>query len=110
MNKIIKIISLVTVLALTSCAEYTRSGKLKDTIFGVEERGNGATVVWMTHDDVGSYCFFGEEANKAKDLFNNYNGLVIVTYDDGALFDGCPSSGSKTHVYTARTINKVEEK
>ena len=29
---------------------------LRDTIFSVEPRNNGVTVMWMTHDDVGAYC------------------------------------------------------
>lgn len=103
-------IILIGLALLSSCAEYTRRGKLKDEIFGIEHRANGVVVVWVVHDDVGSYCFNNREtAAKAEDLFKNYDGKVIITYDDGSTFDGCPSSTEGNHVYTAREIYAVEE-
>lgn len=104
-----KFLLILMAVLLASCAEYTRSGKLKDEIFGVEHRANGAIVVWVVHDDVGSYCFSNDStARKAEELFNTYDGKVVITYYDGHLFDGCPQSTEHNHVYTAIGIEKAE--
>lgn len=104
-----KFLSILLIVLLAGCSEYTRNGKLKDEMFGIEHRANGVVVVWVVHDDVGSYCFNnGEMAAKAEKLFNTYEGKVVITYDDGSAFDGCPGNTSRNHVYTARNIEKVE--
>lgn len=61
-SPIIVVIALAVMLVAVACAprefsaQFTANAYARDTIFSVEERGNGVTIVWLLHDDAGAYC------------------------------------------------------
>lgn len=79
---------LLTVLlfALAACGagpHAVRSGLLRDTIFAVEEKQNGSYFLWMTHDDVGTYCTMDAALYyEAKKIFidKTHAPEVLLTY------------------------------
>ncbi len=100
----------LAILALSGCAgAQAIKGKatLRDTIFSVEPRNNGVTVMWMTHDDVGAYCTTRPEiAAKMKHFLNDKNRQeVLVDYkslnvgDEGydLLNGGCSTDTNTTN-------------
>jgi hypothetical protein len=120
-----RIVSVLIVLSfaaglLVACAGVQAiKGKatLRDTIFSVEPRNNGVTVMWMTHDDVGAYCTTKPEiAAKMVDFLSNYNGEVLVDYkslnvgDDGynLLNGGCSTDSKNTTNYIVLDIRKTD--
>lgn len=59
----------------------SKQGTARDTIFSVEPRANGATVMWLTHDDIATYCTIDPAIAKQMDnLLLEHNGDVIVRY------------------------------
>lgn len=61
---------------------YTKSGKLRDTMFSVEHRGNGAVLVWVTHDDTAAICFSSQkESWEADSLLETQTGEVLIAYE-----------------------------
>lgn len=100
---------IVVIVALTGCAgPQAIRGKatLRDTIYSVEPRNNGVTVMWMTHDDVGAYCTTKPEiAAKMKDYLEGGVGEVLVDYkslnigDEGfdLLNGGCSTDSNTTN-------------
>jgi hypothetical protein len=103
-------------LLIAACPQsrrFTRTGTLRDTLFSVEERGNGALIVWVTHDDAGAYCFgVSDEHPSVEDLID-HQGEVVITYSDIALNgDGCSNAessqeGSGFHTYKVHKIRLV---
>ena len=96
MNHKLLVILPVSVALLVSCGvtspRYTRSGVLRDTIFSLEERGNGAIIVWLTHDDDGVYCIGKSEEKIDPQRLIKHDGEAIIKYKDiaaGDQGDGC---------------------
>ena len=56
---------------------YTKTGIARDTVFSVEQRGNGATVLWLTHDDVTAYCF--DKPVNSQEMIN-HDGDIVLHY------------------------------
>ena len=78
---------LAIALILASCTGGGRvsrgGGVLRDTIFSVEQLGNGNYRVFFTHDDVAGYCTADAKLGKqAIQLVKEHDGEVLATYDD----------------------------
>lgn len=78
MKRLVLLVTVLFVLLLTACGPGAKAitsgnpGVLRDTIFSVEPRLNGTTTVWMTHDDLGSYCTKDASLSKlAQDIIND---------------------------------------
>lgn len=121
------IIGLILLLALmlAGCQgpKAIVNATLRDTIFSVEPRANGATSIWMTHDDVGTYCTFDTKlAADALAILKSANPEVIITYRSINSNDpewawlgdmngnGCPQeSGQQSTIYKLLTIQRPGE-
>lgn len=109
---------LIVALLITGCAGVQAiKGKatLRDTIFSVEPRNNGVTVMWMTHDDVGAYCTTKPEVAAKMNYFLNKGGEVLVDYkslnvgDEGFdLLNGGCSTDENTTNYIVLDIRRPE--
>lgn len=78
-----KRIALLLVVLLSACAgqHAITDAYMRDTIFSIEPRLNGTATIWMTHDDVGSYC--SRDATiiaKAHAIFASTNPETVVEY------------------------------
>jgi uncharacterized lipoprotein YajG len=99
----------ILVLVLSGCAgpQSITKATLRDTIFSVEPRNNGVTVMWMTHDDVGAYCTTRPEIAEKMNQFLHQNTRqeVLVDYqslnvgDEGydLLSGGCATDANTTN-------------
>lgn len=104
-------------LVLAACPgtrQYTRTGSLRDTTHTVQERGNGALIVWVTHDDLGAYCFGISDEKPSRNALLNHDGEVIIDYTDITPLnsDGCANAessqdGSGFHTYKVTGIHLV---
>lgn len=71
-------------LSLVGCpqaemqASYVKHGEVRDTLYAVEDRGNGVQVLWMTHSDTDLYCLPKPKDNVGRLIA--HSGEVIVTY------------------------------
>ena len=114
---IVHIILALCALLLAACPaqsrQFTKVGMLRDTIFSVEQRGNGALIVWMTHDDAGAYCFGVSDEHPSAESLIDHQGEVVITYADIlANGDGCGSAevshdGSGFHTYKVQKMRLV---
>jgi hypothetical protein len=112
------------VLALAGCQgpQAITDAALRDTIFSIENRANGAAVMWMTHDDVGTYCTLDKGlAQKAyeimtsgKDALVKYRTLNANDKENGALggmFQGaCNTERSTNTNYLVTDIQLAPDK
>lgn len=62
MKRIIALLVVVMIGVLTAACgpldfKVVKSGVLVDRLYSVEERRAGVAVVWLEHDEFGSYCF-----------------------------------------------------
>lgn len=133
MKKILFVVLAILLLA-SACMPGAKAiltgnpGVLRDTIFSIEPRANGTTVVWMTHDDLGSYCTKDPAIVKAATAIINDKtrpAEVILTYasinagdsENGGIFDlgstGCPADrgeGNGNVVYKVVSVVPVDYK
>lgn len=111
---------LIFILSACTGPQAVVNATLRDTIFGIEQRASGTTMVWMTHDDIGVYCITDPViANTANAIFRNSNTEVFLNYRSLNTNDpqwnilglsGCQhSQGSKnnTLVYVVTGITPV---
>jgi hypothetical protein len=114
-ENVVKAFTIVLLIILLSgCAgpQAITNATARDTIFSTETRANGATVMWLTHDDVGTYCTvdkslgeLGYEIMKSgRDALITYRTLNAADKENGALFGlfqgGCNTdngSGNNTN-------------
>lgn len=75
---------IVALLLLCGCSEHrVEKGVIRDTLFSVEQTGNGYWRIWMTHDDICGYCTNDDELGKeAMDLLKEHDGEVLVYFRD----------------------------
>lgn len=72
---------LVLILAACTGPQAVVNATLRDTIFGIEQRASGTTMIWMTHDDVAIYCITDPVlANTANSIFRSSNPEVFLSY------------------------------
>lgn len=80
-NKLLLAVLLAAIL-LTSCRSYrTKEGLIRDTIYSVEQSNNGSWKVYMTHDDISTFCTYNAQlGQKALDLLENYEGESFIKF------------------------------
>lgn len=97
------------ILTLSGCAgaQAITKATLRDTIFSVEPRNNGVTVMWMTHDDVGAYCttrpeiaakmhrFLNEQTRR--EVLVDYKSLNVGDEGYNLLNGGCSTDTDTTN-------------
>lgn len=101
------------VLALGGCAQGAQAitqAYLRDSIFSIEPRANGTFTVWMTHDDVGSYCTNDPSIiAQAKVIFDSPDPTAVIEYrsinandPEWTWFDGmgggCAAEAGTSHI------------
>lgn len=97
---------------------YTQHGIARDTLYSIDYRGNGAVLLFFTHDDVSGYCFSNKaEIDQAEDLIKNWNGEVLIDYesqitglDASSPYDPqrlCRMTEPSMTIYLGRTLQKV---
>lgn len=110
------------VFALTACAsvipnEAGKRGELRDAIYSVEPRANGAYVMWLRYDDEGVYCTMDKAVyDKAKQIMHEGTGWALVEYytlykgEVIPAYNTCADvEGSKDHkVYIITTITETK--
>lgn len=77
-----KVILVILAVLLTGCMGYRiQDATARDTLFSVEQSGNGAYRIWLTHDDVSGYCTYDKDmGERALDILENHNGEVVITF------------------------------
>ena len=112
---------IVTVL-LAGCGaglQAITGATARDTIFSVEQRNNGGVVMWLTHDDVGTYCTIdksiGETAfelmKSGQDALVSYRTLNGNDKENGVLgglFQGACNTDRGSGNNTNYLITKIE--
>ena len=97
---------------------YTQHGIARDTLYSIDYRGNGAVLLFFTHDDVSGYCFSDKaKIDQAEDLIKNWNGEVLIDYEsqitglaDFSPLDPqglCRMTEPSMTIYLGRTLTKV---
>ena len=118
----IVLVSLVAVSILSGCGagiQAITDATARDTIFSVEQRNNGAVVMWLTHDDVGTYCTIdkniGETAfdlmKSGHDALISYRTLNGNDKENGALgglFQGACNTDRSSGNNTNYLVTKIE--
>ncbi len=80
---IVFVIAFVFVASACTTKYNTRDAWLRDTLFSVEPTRGGNCRIWMTHDDVSTYCTTDKNlCIEAKNLLLEHNGEVAVHYFD----------------------------
>lgn len=109
------VIFLMASVVISACvpvipAKFVKTGMVRDTVFAVEERGNGAHIVWLTHSDVDGYCIPDKDTDISTIM--RHEGEILITYHTissaGSEFGQCiatESSGSE--ISTEITISAV---
>ena len=117
-------LSLLALLLLAGCPgerqmpSYTQHGIARDTLYSIDYRGNGAVLLFFTHDDVSGYCFSNKaEIDQAEDLIKNWNGEVLIDYESqvtglttASPYDPqrlCQMTEPSMTIYLGRTLTKV---
>jgi hypothetical protein len=88
MNHKIKSLSLALCLfVLSACSERIianeagKRGQLRDAIYSIEPRANGATAIWLRYDDEGVYCTMDQAViDKAKKILTEGTGWALIEY------------------------------
>lgn len=117
----ILLVALFAVSILSACKgnQAITDATARDTIFSVEHRNNGAVVMWLTHDDVGTYCTvdkgLGETAfeimKSGQDALVSYRTLNASDKENGALFgmfEGGCNTDNKSGNNTNYLVTKIE--
>ena len=89
------IILLVVAAIVSGCTgpQAIVDATARDRIFSVEVRANGATVMWLVHDDVGTYCTTNKQLSElgqeimtsGKDAIVHYRTLKVNDPEQGAI-------------------------
>jgi len=116
MKRILILVVMATLVTACQGQGHILNGKLRDTIFSVEQRKSGALVMWMTHDDVGNYCTLDPAlGQKALQAFNR-GGSVIVTYSsvttgsaEAPWFGETCNTDGRTTNYVIKDIQPTED-
>lgn len=88
MNNKIKTLSLALVMfVLSACSERVISneagkrGQVRDAIYSIEPRANGATALWLRYDNEGVYCTIDPAViEKAKKILSEGTGWALIEY------------------------------
>jgi hypothetical protein len=117
--KIAVVLLFVALLVGCQGVQAITDATARDTIFSVEKRANGAYVMWLTHDDVGTYCT-GDPAlgqkemdimKSGQDALIEYRTLNTSDKENGILFgigEGQCNTDRKSGNNTNYLVMKVE--
>lgn len=128
MNNKIKTLGLTLVLfVLSACSERVISneagkrGQVRDAIYSIEPRANGATVLWLRYDDEGVYCTIdAATVDKAKKILSEGTGWALIEYytltgTANATYSSCynveasgSSSEAKHTIYIIQSITETD--
>ena len=92
-----------------------RRGTVRDAIYAVEPRQNGAYAMWLRYDDIGVYCINDQALyDKAKQILTQGSGWAIVEYHTVQITElSCKNiedsnDGQKHTIYVVNTITQAE--
>lgn len=115
----------LAVFALAACVpqrvitnETGKRGELRDAIYSVEPRANGAYVMWLRYDGEGVYCTTDKALyDKAKQIMHEGTGWANVEYytlygTPDYTFNSCynvETTGNATHtVYIMTSVTETK--
>lgn len=82
-----KFLAFLGVLIVMSCAcspkviTTSKSATVRDYIYSLEPRQNGAYVMWLRYDDEGVYCMTSEQMYKdALEILKRGEGMIVMNY------------------------------
>ena len=79
---LLTVLSILAACAGTAAPSYTKRGTMRDTMYSVEHRGNGAVIVWPTHSDKEGYCFpYPKRFDNLDNLLLTHDGEVVIAYE-----------------------------
>lgn len=115
------LVTLCSALLISSCAstipnEPGKRGELRDAIYSIEPRANGAYVLWLRYDGEGVYCTTDTAlVDTARRILNEGSGWAKIEYytlNKGEVFPAyntCMNvEGSKGHtIYIMSAITET---
>jgi len=110
------------VLVLTACSPRVitnsegQRATVRDAIYSLETRQNGAYVMWLRYDDEGVYCMSDKALyDKALDIMTKGTGWVLVEYHTLRAtelvckdVENTTKNGSQHTIYVVNSISEVE--
>lgn len=81
--KKLMVLAALLMLLLVGCVgpQAVTNAQLRDTIFSIEHRVSGVTMIWVTHDDVGIYCTDNAQIiQTATEIFQSDDPTAILGY------------------------------
>lgn len=114
------LLGLLTVLGLTACsprvigsAEGQRA-TVRDAIYSLEPRQNGAYVMWLRYDDEGVYCMTDKGLyDRAMDIMTKGSGWAVIEYhtlrSTELACQNVENTSSKGAQHTIYVVNSISE-
>lgn len=122
MKKLLIVLGVVGVVLMSACSSRVinssegQRATVRDAIYSVEPRQNGAYVMWLRYDDEGVYCTTDKDLYaKALDVMTKGTGWAVIEYHSVRVTDllckdveNTTKNGAQHTIYVVDTITTSE--